>query len=162
MRTHTLLLIPLLGLLLWASCSQASDTEDNTEKQTETQGESSEETTEESPGEEEQEESNKEPKKEKTTEIEEEKHVMVLHVNNFDRALSENQYLLVEFCKLLLTQIPYVELKCAAVLETCRAFKKTRRCELLRCGGMQKLKRKRAQGETLNQKFCEEAGLIQT
>ncbi|XP_041701104.1 protein disulfide-isomerase A2 [Coregonus clupeaformis] len=36
-------------------------------------------------------------KKEKTTEIEEEKDVMVLHVNNFQRALSENKFLLVEF-----------------------------------------------------------------
>uniref|UniRef100_A0A3Q3W0E7 Protein disulfide-isomerase n=1 Tax=Mola mola TaxID=94237 RepID=A0A3Q3W0E7_MOLML len=37
------------------------------------------------------------PKKEKTTDIEEEKDVMVLHINNFARALSENQHLLVEF-----------------------------------------------------------------
>ncbi|XP_045568505.1 protein disulfide-isomerase A2 isoform X2 [Salmo salar] len=36
-------------------------------------------------------------KKEKTTEIEEEKNVMVLHINNFQRALSENKFLLVEF-----------------------------------------------------------------
>ncbi|XP_064819555.1 uncharacterized protein LOC135537291, partial [Oncorhynchus masou masou] len=36
-------------------------------------------------------------KKEKTTEIEEEKDVMVLHINNFQRALSENKFLLVEF-----------------------------------------------------------------
>lgn len=99
MRTHKLLFITLLGLLLWASCTQANDTDENTKKQTETQEESSEETTEEAPGEKEQEESNEEPKKEKTTEIEEEKNVMVLHINNFDRALSENQYLLVEFCK---------------------------------------------------------------
>jgi protein disulfide-isomerase A1/protein disulfide isomerase family A protein 2 len=38
-------------------------------------------------------------KKEKTTEIEEEKDVMVLHINNFQRALSENNFLLVEFCE---------------------------------------------------------------
>uniref|UniRef100_A0A7N6C428 Protein disulfide-isomerase n=1 Tax=Anabas testudineus TaxID=64144 RepID=A0A7N6C428_ANATE len=80
MRTRRLVFITVLGLLLWASCNQ-----------------SSEETTEESPAEEEQEEVKEEPKKEKTTEIEEEKDVMVLHINNFDRALSENQYLLVEF-----------------------------------------------------------------
>lgn len=91
--------ITVLGLLLWASCNQADDTGDKTEKQTERGDESSEETTEESPAEEEQEEVKEEPKKEKTTEIEEEKDVMVLHINNFDRALSENQYLLVEFCE---------------------------------------------------------------
>lgn len=42
-------------------------------------------------------EENAEP--EKTDEITEEKNVMVLHSVNFDRALSENKYLLVEFCK---------------------------------------------------------------
>ncbi|XP_042341616.1 LOW QUALITY PROTEIN: protein disulfide-isomerase-like [Plectropomus leopardus] len=88
MRTHTLLSITLLGLLLWASCTRADDTD---AKQTETQEDTSEET----PGEEE--ETKEAPKKEKTTEIEEEKDVMVLHINNFARALSENQYLLVEF-----------------------------------------------------------------
>uniref|UniRef100_A0A674ERU4 Protein disulfide-isomerase n=1 Tax=Salmo trutta TaxID=8032 RepID=A0A674ERU4_SALTR len=36
-------------------------------------------------------------KKEKTTEIEEEKDVLVLHINNFQTALSENKFLLVEF-----------------------------------------------------------------
>ncbi|MCJ8747677.1 hypothetical protein PDJAM_G00156090 [Pangasius djambal] len=36
-------------------------------------------------------------KKEKTDEISEEKHVLVLHEENFARALSENKYLLVEF-----------------------------------------------------------------
>ncbi|XP_062382831.1 protein disulfide-isomerase A2, partial [Sardina pilchardus] len=35
--------------------------------------------------------------KEKTDEIAEEKDVMVLHINNFERALRENKYLLVEF-----------------------------------------------------------------
>lgn len=99
MRKHRLLFVTLLGLLLWASCIQANDKDGNTEKQTETQEESSEEATEETPGEKEQEEIKEEPKKEKTTDIEEEKDVMVLHINNFDRALSENQYLLVEFCK---------------------------------------------------------------
>lgn len=38
-------------------------------------------------------------KKEKTDEITEEKNVLVLHEKNFVRALSENKYLLVEFCK---------------------------------------------------------------
>uniref|UniRef100_A0A8C9XCV6 Protein disulfide-isomerase n=1 Tax=Sander lucioperca TaxID=283035 RepID=A0A8C9XCV6_SANLU len=61
----------------------------------ETQEDASRETTEENPGEEE--DTKEPPKKEKTTEIEEEKDVMVLHINNFARALSENQYLLVEF-----------------------------------------------------------------
>uniref|UniRef100_A0A3Q3LTR7 Protein disulfide-isomerase n=1 Tax=Mastacembelus armatus TaxID=205130 RepID=A0A3Q3LTR7_9TELE len=96
MRTRTLLCIALLGLLLWASCTQAND--EKTDKETETQEEASKETTEETPGEAEEEEETKEaPKKEKTTEIEEEKDVMVLHTINFARALSENQYLLVEF-----------------------------------------------------------------
>lgn len=39
--------------------------------------------------------------KEKTEEITEEKNVLVLHEKNFARALSENKYLLVEFCKSL-------------------------------------------------------------
>lgn len=83
----------LLGLLLWASCLQASNADNDADGQTETQEEASTDT---EKGEEETEEA---PKKEKTTEIEEEKDVMVLHINNFDRALSENQHLLVEFCK---------------------------------------------------------------
>lgn len=84
MRTRALLSITLLGLLLWASCTQADDTDKETE------------THEDAPGE----EGEAKEEKEKTTEIEEEKDVMVLHINNFARALSENQYLLVEFCKL--------------------------------------------------------------
>lgn len=92
MKTHTLLSITLLGLLLWASCTRADDTE---EKPKETQEDASEKTTEV------EEETKEEPKKEKTTEIEEELAVMVLHINNFDRALSENQFVLVEFCKYL-------------------------------------------------------------
>lgn len=45
-----------------------------------------------------------EPEKpEKTDEITEEKDVLVLHSVNFDRALSENKYLLVEFCKYSMT-----------------------------------------------------------
>lgn len=91
MRTHGLLLVTLLGLLLWASCIQAGDTD--------ALEESSEKTAEETSGGKEEEEKKEEPKKEKTTEIEEEKNVMVLHVNNFARALSENQHLLVEFCE---------------------------------------------------------------
>lgn len=94
MKTHKLLFIALLGLLLWASCTQAEDSTDSqTESQEETSEEASEETTEEA------EEEAEAPKKEKTTEIEEENNVMILHINNFERALSENQYLLVEFCK---------------------------------------------------------------
>lgn len=71
-------------MLLWASCTQAETKE-------ETKEEAKEETKEETKEDEEP------PKKEKTTEIEEETHVMVLHSVNFDRALSENKYLLVEF-----------------------------------------------------------------
>lgn len=90
--------ITVLGLLLWASCIQANDTDANVDEETETPEETS---TEETPGETEveEEDAEEEPKKEKTTEIEEEKDVMVLHINNFARALSENQNLLVEFCK---------------------------------------------------------------
>lgn len=89
MRTRTLLSVTLLGLLLWASCSRADDTQ------------ATEETPEEKPEEPAEDEAKEEeaPKKERTTEIEEEKNVMVLHIKNFDRALSENKYLLVEFCK---------------------------------------------------------------
>uniref|UniRef100_A0A8C3A9T9 protein disulfide-isomerase n=1 Tax=Cyclopterus lumpus TaxID=8103 RepID=A0A8C3A9T9_CYCLU len=79
MRTHTLLTVALLGLLLWASCGQAKDT---------TQGDSLEET-EETPGE--------QAAEEETEKTVEENNVMVLHNTNFDRALSENQYLLVKF-----------------------------------------------------------------
>lgn len=87
MRTHTLLSITLLGLLLGASCGRADDTQ------------TTEETPEEKPEEPAEGEAKEEgaPKKEKTTEIEEEKNVMVLHIKNFERALSDNKYLLVEF-----------------------------------------------------------------
>ena len=97
MRTRRLLSITLLGLLLWVSCLQANDSSDSTDDHTEKQGDTSQEASEEIPGD--SEETEETPKKEKTTEIEEEKDVMVLHINNFDRALSENKYLLVEFCK---------------------------------------------------------------
>ncbi|XP_033940961.1 LOW QUALITY PROTEIN: protein disulfide-isomerase A2 [Pseudochaenichthys georgianus] len=89
MRTHTLLSLTLLGLLLWASCSRADDTEPS---QAEIQEDTSKESTEETSAEEEE-----TKEKEKTTEIEEDNDVMILHINNFARALSENQYLLVEF-----------------------------------------------------------------
>uniref|UniRef100_A0A8C5G3W5 Protein disulfide-isomerase n=1 Tax=Gouania willdenowi TaxID=441366 RepID=A0A8C5G3W5_GOUWI len=71
MRVKGLLYVPVLGLLLWASCMQAEEpqVENGTEPVT----------------------------KEKTTEIEEEQDVMVLHINNFERALTENKFLLVEF-----------------------------------------------------------------
>lgn len=82
MKTCTLLSITLLGLLLWTSSIQANDVDAGKQE-----------------GMVEDEEEDKEPKKEKTTDIEEEKDVMVLHINNFARALEENQYLLVEFCK---------------------------------------------------------------
>ncbi|TKS68467.1 Protein disulfide-isomerase A2 [Collichthys lucidus] len=94
MRTRTLLSITLLGLLLWVSSIQAEDA--SADNQTETQEDTS---TEETLGkiEDEEDETEEAPKKEKTTEIEEEKDVMVLHINNFERALSENKFLLVEF-----------------------------------------------------------------
>uniref|UniRef100_A0A3B4AT17 protein disulfide-isomerase n=1 Tax=Periophthalmus magnuspinnatus TaxID=409849 RepID=A0A3B4AT17_9GOBI len=89
MRTSTLLTTALLGLLLWASCTRAEE---------ETPKEAPKETTEETSKELEDDEVEEEkPKKNKTTEIEEESDVMVLHINNFERALSENKYLLVEF-----------------------------------------------------------------
>lgn len=98
MRTRTLLSITLLGLLLWVSSIQAEDADANADNQTETQEDTS---TEETLGkiEDEEDETKEAPKKEKTTEIEEEKDVMVLHISNFERALSENKYLLVEFCE---------------------------------------------------------------
>lgn len=85
MKTCTLLSITLLGLLLWTSSIQANDVDADKQDETEDMVEDEEE--------------DKEPKKEKTTDIEEEKDVMILHINNFARALEENQYLLVEFCK---------------------------------------------------------------
>ncbi|XP_014832926.1 PREDICTED: protein disulfide-isomerase-like isoform X2 [Poecilia mexicana] len=89
MRTHKLC-IALLGLLLLGSFSiQAGDPKDDPNKATEA---SSAETLEDT-----SEETDKKPKKEKTTNIEEEKDILVLHINNFDRALSENEFLLVEF-----------------------------------------------------------------
>lgn len=96
MRTCTLLSISLLlGLLLGASCLQDDDVD--TDKQEEAPSSTPTEDADE--GEVEEEDEDEEPGKEKTTEIEEEKDVMVLHINNFARALEENQHLLVEFCK---------------------------------------------------------------
>lgn len=91
MRTHKLC-IALLGLLLLGSFSvQAGDPKDDPDRATEASSAETQEDT--------SEETDKKPKKEKTTNIEEEKDVLVLHINNFDRALSENEFLLVEFCK---------------------------------------------------------------
>lgn len=86
MKVRTLLSISLLGLLLWASCVQANDAEETPTEEAVVDAEDGEDESE-------------EPPKEKTTEIEEEKDVMVLHINNFARALGENKFLLVEFCK---------------------------------------------------------------
>lgn len=97
MKRHTLVSIALLGLLLWASCIHADDTDDtDDDPETERKESVSMDDTEGS-----EEDTEDEPKKEKTTEIEEEKDVMVLHSVNFDRALSENKHVLVEFCKYL-------------------------------------------------------------
>ncbi|KAM6971873.1 protein disulfide-isomerase A2 [Aplochiton taeniatus] len=80
--------VALLALLLWAACVRADDIpgagEDPSAEAAEAEGgaAAAEETKE---------------KKENTTEIEEAQDVMVLHVHNFERALSENQFLLVEF-----------------------------------------------------------------
>lgn len=83
--TMRLLRVLSLTLLLCALCVRAEEEkiEENVEEK---EQDSSEEET--------------EPEKpEKTEEITEEKDVLVLHSVNFDRALSENKYLLVEFCK---------------------------------------------------------------
>ncbi|XP_029006906.1 protein disulfide-isomerase A2 [Betta splendens] len=96
MRSHGLLVMSLLVLLLWASCSQSHD-QHSAGKDTGASGEPSDGTSGEKPGEGAQEGEEEKPEREKTTEIEEDRDVMVLHSNNFDRALSENQYLLVEF-----------------------------------------------------------------
>lgn len=87
MKVSTLLSLTLLGLLLGASCTKANDAAGENKEETPT-----EEAVVDGGG-------GPEPPKEKTTEIEEESNVMVLHVNNFARALSENKFLLVEFCE---------------------------------------------------------------
>ncbi|XP_061130228.1 protein disulfide-isomerase A2 [Syngnathus typhle] len=71
-----LLLLPLL-LLLLASCDEHAETEKNHEET--------------------QKEDEEPPKKEKSSQIDEDKNVMVLHGNNFARALNQTKYLLVEF-----------------------------------------------------------------
>ncbi|KAM9819162.1 protein disulfide-isomerase A2 isoform 1-T5 [Syngnathus typhle] len=71
-----LLLLPLL-LLLLASCDEHAETEKNHEEI--------------------QKEDEEPPKKEKSSQIDEDKNVMVLHGNNFARALNQTKYLLVEF-----------------------------------------------------------------
>ncbi|XP_037114779.1 protein disulfide-isomerase A2 [Syngnathus acus] len=71
-----LLLLPLL-LLLLASCDEHAETEKNHEEP--------------------QKEDEEPPKKEKSSQIDEDKNVMVLHGNNFARALNQTKYLLVEF-----------------------------------------------------------------
>lgn len=89
MKVSTLLPLSLLGLLLLAPCTQTNDDT----------GENKEETLTEEATVDSDDAESQEPPKEKTTEIEEENNVMVLHINNFARALSENKFLLVEFCK---------------------------------------------------------------
>lgn len=104
MRTCTLLSIGLLlGLLLWTSCLRADDAQEEAQRSPPTEEADESEV--------EDEVEDEEPKKEKTTEIEEENHVMVLHINNFARALEENQHLLVEFCEWRLLHQPKPVLK---------------------------------------------------
>lgn len=100
MRTCTLLSISLLlGLLLWTSCLQANDVDADKREEAQSSSPTEDAGEGEVEGEVEDEVEDEEPAKEKTTEIEEEKDVMVLHINNFARALEENQHLLVEFCE---------------------------------------------------------------
>ncbi|XP_030636529.1 protein disulfide-isomerase A2 [Chanos chanos] len=73
------LLLALLAAIFIARAEEEKKTEESAEDQTE------------------EEEEGEEEKTEKTDEITEEKDVMVLHIKNFDRALRENKYLLVEF-----------------------------------------------------------------
>ena len=96
MRTHAALAaLALLGLLLCSTpCLRAEEAGDGNETEDASPGmevEDGEETTDEAVEE--------KPKKEKTTEIEEEADVMVLHSVNFARALDESRFLLVEFCE---------------------------------------------------------------
>ena len=94
MATHTVSNTVLLGLLvlgLWNTRVWSQQPEPGPEQEPEPRTE---------PGPEPRPEPGPvEEKKEKTTEIEEEKDVLVLHVKNFARALSENSFLLVEFCE---------------------------------------------------------------
>lgn len=92
--------------LLCGLCVRAEDetTEDNNEEK----GNNSEEKVEDS-----SEENTKPEKPEKTDEITEENDILVLHSVNFDRALSENKYLLVFFCKF---DFPYIIMTMIIVL----------------------------------------------
>ncbi|NP_001307463.1 protein disulfide-isomerase A2 isoform X1 [Danio rerio] len=72
-----------LGLLVCGLCARAD--EENTEEKSEEKVEDN------------SEEDTEPEKPEKTDEITEDKDVLILHSVNFDRALSENKYLLVEF-----------------------------------------------------------------
>nr|AAH45330.1 Zgc:55398 [Danio rerio]AAI64628.1 Zgc:55398 [Danio rerio] len=72
-----------LGLLVCGLCARAD--EENTEEKSEEKAEDN------------SEEDTEPEKPEKTDEITEDKDVLILHSVNFDRALSENKYLLVEF-----------------------------------------------------------------
>lgn len=92
-----LLWVSLLALLLQASCIQANHSDDSTEEHRDAQDDTTKETPKETSAE--TDETEQPPKREKTTEIEEEQGIMVLHINNFDRALSETRHLMVEFCK---------------------------------------------------------------
>ncbi|XP_061882586.1 protein disulfide-isomerase A2 [Entelurus aequoreus] len=85
----TFLSVAVLLMLLWASCSHASDSSPGTQNATEEVQEGVEE--------EAQEEVEEEAKEEKTTEIKEERDVMVLHAINFATALNQTKFLLVEF-----------------------------------------------------------------
>lgn len=92
LSTMRFLHILCFTFLLCGLCVRAEDetTKDNIEEK----GNNDEEKVEDTP------EEDTEPEKpEKTDEITEEKDVLILHSVNFDRALSENKYLLVEFCK---------------------------------------------------------------
>lgn len=91
MRTSTLLSITLLGLLLWTSCSRAEEQEAGKEAEADKSEKVAVDI------DEDDDDGDEEPEKEKTEEIEEDKDVMVLHNVNFDRALRETEYLLVEF-----------------------------------------------------------------
>ncbi|XP_059902370.1 protein disulfide-isomerase A2 [Gadus macrocephalus] len=93
MRTHAALTaLALLGLLLCSTpCLRAEEAGDANETEDASPGMEVED------GEETTEAVEEKPKKEKTTEIEEEADVMVLHSVNFARALDESRFLLVEF-----------------------------------------------------------------
>lgn len=84
MRTPTLV---LAGLLLLLASGRADDKHGETESGAEKSPRDAREEVEEV------------PKKEKGSEIREDNNVMVLHGNNFARALNQTAFLLVEFCE---------------------------------------------------------------